>query len=56
MSLVRAFEKMSSICANYTKGLGKVFHQWMLDNHSGELLLHVEIAESGGRKDFAFMA
>ena len=41
MSLACAFDKMFSLCANYPKGLGEVFCQWIMDNHSGELLFHV---------------
>ena len=42
MSLYCDFEKMFSLCANYPKGLGKVFCQLIMDNHSGELIFHVE--------------
>ena len=56
MSLARAFDKMFSLCANYPKGLGEVFRKWMMDNHSGELLLYVERAASGVRQDVASMA
>ena len=28
---------MFSLCANYPKGLGEVFWQWMKENHSGKL-------------------
>ena len=41
MSLARAFEKMFSLCAKYPKGLGEVFSQCIMDNHSGEILFHV---------------
>ena len=51
ISLDCSFDKMFRLCANYTKGLGEVFCQWMMDNNSGELLLHVDRAEYGGRKD-----
>ena len=53
MSLDSAFEKMFSFCANYPKVIGKVFCQWMIDNHSGELLFHAERATSGGCQDAA---
>ena len=50
-----AFDKMFSLCANYPKGMGEVFRQWMKDFHSGELLFHVERAVSGGCQDIASM-
>ena len=40
MSLACDFDKMFSLCANYPKGLGEVFSQWIMDNNYGELLLH----------------
>ena len=49
MSLACAFDKMFSLCANYPKGLGEVFFQWMMDNNSGELLFRAEREASGGR-------
>ena len=33
-----------------------LYSTWMKDNHSGELLLHVERVLSGGRQDIASMA
>jgi hypothetical protein len=56
IGFARAFDKMFSLCANYPKGMGKAFRQWMKDYHSGELLFHVERAVSGGRQDIASMA
>lgn len=56
ISFARAFDKMFSLCANYPKGWGDVFRQWMIENHPGELLFHVERAVSGGRQDIASMA
>ena len=56
MSLDCAFDKMFSLCANYPKGLGEELSKWIMDNHSGELLFHVERAASGGRKDVTFLA
>ena len=50
MSLACEFDKMFSLCANYPKGIGKVFLQWVMDNHDGGLLFHVERAESGGKQ------
>ena len=52
----RAFDREFSLCANYPKGHGQLFHQFMKKNHPGELLLHVERAESGGRQDVVSMA
>ena len=54
-SFARAFDKMFSLCANYPKGYGELFRQWMKENHQGELLLHVERA-AGGRMDVCSMA
>ena len=56
ISFARAFDKMFSLCANYPKGMGEVFLMWMRENHTGELLFHVERAASGGRQDIASMA
>ena len=55
MYLACDFENMFSLCENYYKGLGEVFPRWMMDNNSGELLFHVEISVSGGRKDVTSM-
>ena len=44
MSLAHSFDKIFSICANYFKDLGEVFCQWVMDNHSGELLFHLDRA------------
>ena len=55
LSLTRSFDKMFSLCENYTKGLGEVFRQWIMDNHYGELLFHVYIVSSGVRRDVASM-
>ena len=56
ISFARAIDKEFSLCANYPKGHGAIFQEWMKDNHPGELLLHVERALSGGRQDIASMA
>ena len=56
LTLARAFDKEFSLCANYPKGHGDLFCQWMKKNHPGELLLHVERAASGGRQDVVSMA
>ena len=49
-ALIRAFDKEFSLCANYPKGHGEEFKEWIKKNHPGELLLHVERA-SGSRQD-----
>ena len=41
-NLIRAFDKEFIIAANYRKGRGEVFKEWIKSNHPGELLLHVE--------------
>ena len=41
-NMCHAFDKEFSLCANYPKGWGSNFRQWMKENHSGELLFHVE--------------
>ena len=56
MSLARAFEEIFSLCAKYPKVCAKVFSQWMIDNHSSDLLFHVERAASGGRQDATSMS
>ena len=54
-NMCRAFDKEFSLCANYPKGWGSHFCQWMKENHSGELLFHVEIA-CKGRMDVVSIA
>ena len=49
-AVIRAVDKEFSLSANYPKGHGELFKQWMRDKHDGELLLHVERA-SGSRQD-----
>ena len=44
------------ICEKYPKSLGEVFRQWMVGNHYGELLFHVEREASGGRQDVVSMS
>ena len=41
-ALIRAFDKEFSLCANYPKGHGEQFKEWIKSTHPGELLLHVE--------------
>ena len=53
-NMCRAFDKEFSLCANYPKGWGSNFRLWMKENHSGELLFHVERA-CKGRMDVVSM-
>ena len=39
-----AVDKEFSLCANYPKGYGKIFYEWIEKNNPGSLLLHVERA------------
>ncbi len=39
---IRAVDKEFSLLANYPKGHGEIFLNWMRANHPGELLVHVE--------------
>ena len=43
-------DKEFSLSANYPKGHGEVFLEWMREKHPGELLLHVE-RSSGSCQD-----
>ena len=56
MPLACTFDKSFSLYANYPMGLGEVFCQSIMDNHSCERLLHVYRAEYGGRQDVTSMA
>ena len=49
-ALIRAFDKEFSLAANYPKGHGEEFKEWIKSTHPGELLLHVE-RSSGSRQD-----
>lgn len=49
-AIIRAIDKEFSLSANYPKGHGELFREWMRENYPGELLLHVERA-SGSRQD-----
>ena len=49
-AIVRAIDKEFSLSANYLKGHGELFLEWVRKHHPGELLLHVERA-SGSRQD-----
>jgi len=50
LAIIRAVDKEFSLLANYPKGHGELFLEWMRTNHPGELLLHVERA-AGSRQD-----
>ena len=41
-ALIRAFDKEFSLAANYPKGHGEEFKEWIKSNHPGELLLQAE--------------
>jgi hypothetical protein len=43
-AIIRAVDKEFSLSANYPKGHGELFLEWMRVHHSDELLLHVERA------------
>ena len=49
-AIIRAIDKEFSLSANYPKGHGELFLEWMRDKHPGELLMHVERAV-GSRQD-----
>ena len=49
-AIIRAIDKEFSLSANYPKGHGELFLQWMRTNYPGEFLLHVERA-AGSRQD-----
>ena len=48
--VLRAVDKEFSLCANYPKGHGEIFRQWIECTYPGVLLLRVERA-SGSRQD-----
>ena len=54
-TMCRTFDKDFFLCANYPKGWGLLFHSCTKENHSGELLFHVERA-CKGRHDVVLMA
>ena len=41
-ALVREYDIGFSLSANHPKGFGGLFFKWMMDNHSGYVLYHVE--------------
>ena len=47
-AIIRAVDKEFSLSANYPKGHGEMFLEWMRKHHPWELLLHIERA-SGSR-------
>ena len=49
-AMIRAIDKEFSLSANYPKGHGQLFLEWMREKHPGALLLHVE-RSSGSRQD-----
>ena len=51
--LLRALDKEFSLCANYPKGHGDMFKEWIVLTHPRALLLHVW-STSGARQDAAF--
>jgi hypothetical protein len=50
-----AYDKEFSFAANYPKGHGELFAEWMKENYPGELLIHVE-STHGSRQDIMFTA
>ena len=54
-AFVQAFDKFFSLSANYPKGQGEMFAEYMKEHIPGEMLLHVEGAQ-GSRHDLSFMA
>ena len=49
-AIIRAVDKEFSLSANYPKGHGKLFLEWIREYYPGVLLLHVERA-AGSRQD-----
>ena len=49
-AIIRAIDKEFSLSANYPKGHGELFLEWIRKHHPGELLMHIERA-SGSRQD-----
>ena len=42
IALARAYVKCLSLSANYPKGFGELFIKWIMDNHPGYVLYHIE--------------
>ena len=49
-AIIRAVDKEFCLSANYPKGHGKIFLEWIREYYPGVLLLHVERA-AGSRQD-----
>ena len=54
-SFARAYDKEFSLAANYPKGHGELFIEWLKENYPGQLLFHVE-STHGSRQDIMFTA
>ena len=50
LAIIRAVDKEFSLSANYPKGHGKIFLEWIWEYYPGVLLLHVE-RTAGSRQD-----
>ncbi len=44
-TIIRAIDKELSLSANYPKGHGELFLEWMQENSSGALLFHSTVGE-----------
>ena len=53
--VIRAYHKEFSLTANYPKGHGELFRQWIIKNYPLEFLLHAERA-TGSRQDLICMS
>ena len=54
-AFARAYDKGFSLSANYPKGFGELFIQWMMDTHPSYVLYHVERVR-GARMDMILEA
>ena len=54
-ALARAYGKNFSLSANYPKGFGELFIEWMMDKNPGYVLYHVEQVR-GSRQYMIFEA
>ena len=54
-AFARAYDKGFSLSANYPKGFGELFIQWMMDTHPSYVLYHVERVR-GARQDMILEA
>ena len=54
-ALARAYDKCFSLSANYPKGFGGLFVEWMMDKHLGYVLYHVDLVR-GYRQDIILEA